>query len=1707
MSINKNRKKIFKRFSLFCFVLVLFLLVFQTSVYALVHFVTSISSGPYVVYFPDSGQWYVEEGSFSKSFDSYPPSPLGTDTISFYRKNNCCSHKIRIYIDGNLVLNQIYSATGYYWVSESFEISSLSAGSHNWRIEQTRGTYYCSGYFIGIKAVNIGYYADYGAPLINSVTQSSPACEVVRFTVSATDYGDPYHQFTGSGIDKYSFDGGSSWQTANYKDYSGTSKTITAGNIKVRDNAGNVATYNQNVSGTAEPCGDVTPPTISSVTPSSPACEVIRFTVSASDSGSGLHSTAPYSFDGGTNWQADNYKDYSGTSKTITVGNIKVRDDAGNIATYNQNVSGTAEECGDVTPPIILRVLSSSPYCEVVRFTVSAKDEIGGSGLHDSAPYSFNEGETWQASSYKDYSGTSKTITAGKIKVRDNANNITTYNQNISGTAEVCSVCGDNSQCSEGDGSSGSCCNVWGLTSGDSSSGCWFNMCCGDDSAENYKECFTWSQFHPLAVVWGCSSGDDACCDKNSSCVKNGQCYGGERYGGGGYQLHSNMNPGGNDDIVTCDEGGWYDCDEDPGRCGQDPVSTCGSSQGVEAGESGVGEYDAQGGTPHCCGDDANEYLISSSRFCTGYSGPAKCCNNVNDYINASGNCVSSCPSPNNPPYVPSNPSPTNGATCISRNPTLSWTGGDPDSGDSITYTIYFCSGSGCEPTYLTSTANTSHSLSSLGLDTLYRWQIVADDGQYQTAGPIWSFTVNEIPPAPSNLIFTEVGADFVSFEWTDNSSNETGFNIYRDWFGSTWAWQPANDTDFTDENSVECNKQYLYGVSAVNSCGESTYLEGEVTTLPCSGLGPDLIIEDIYWSPATPYVGQQVDFTVTIKNQGTSGSGSSITKYYINGEFIDQDGNIGIGPDDSKEETFSWTATGCGLSHNVQAIADADDNVDESNEGNNERVEVLSFINSAPNAPSLSGPTEGEIGVSYDFTAQAADPNCDDVRYSFDWDDETSYTTGYVSSGVAQTASKSWENVGIYDVCVMAADSSEWSSPTCQTINITSGGLPENQDPTADFSFCLEEGTERTVRFIDESDDSDGSIVSWDWDFHDGETCLPDCNESGFGGINQNPVHTFSEGGGGGGIWWDGSWQYRIKVIFNNSSRGVLIDVPVTIKLSSDNFDFSHAKSDGADVRFIDSDNSTVLNYEIESWSQLGQTANFWVKVPQIDAGSATDHIYMYYGNSVASDSQNPTGVWDSNFVAVYHMSETSGDYLMDSTANSFDAVEEVGWLNGVTGKIDGAIGFYGGNAYNVDDHADSAPKASGTVELWFKRGWPDELWIDKGLVWVGESNIYSCNYFIIETETWYDPTHWRFTLCAGGWWNAAEFDLSLCSQGSWCYQTMAWTAFDRIRAYVNSNFVGSDRVGLITATFDRWLIGQRHNEWTSRAVGTMDELRFSDVERSPDWISLQYCSMNQSCLTYESEETSAGLAFVSLTVSDDDGGDDSITKQVDFATIEQCPANSPPQASDFSVSQGDYCTTPSHNFSWTYSDPDLDTESKFQFQVDNNSDFSSPEVDRTYDGLSYPSDTINSQVVLVSPTPEDDKISYNVAYHWRVKVWDSQSNDSGWLAGPDFSTEEHQYPLVDFSWDPQYPAIDETVKFSDDSQTYGGSSVSSRSWTFTDGTPSSSSQKKPQVIFGSGGEKAVNLIIIDSDGYSCPSEKNVRVGSALPEWQEVEP
>jgi uncharacterized repeat protein (TIGR02543 family) len=124
----------------------------------------------------------------------------------------------------------------------------------------------------------------------------------------------------------------------------------------------------------------------------------------------------------------------------------------------------------------------------------------------------------------------------------------------------------------------------------------------------------------------------------------------------------------------------------------------------------------------------------------------------------------------NNPPNKPCCPHPQQGAVHVSIEPLLTWTGGDPDPGDTVTYDVYF--GTTIPPPLQSfQQLQTSYTPGELLYDTTYYWGVVAWDnhGAY-TASDIWSFTTESEPVYEMNRVL-HPGWSIVSFNITPENT------------------------------------------------------------------------------------------------------------------------------------------------------------------------------------------------------------------------------------------------------------------------------------------------------------------------------------------------------------------------------------------------------------------------------------------------------------------------------------------------------------------------------------------------------------------------------------------------------------------------------------------------------------------------------------------------------------------------------------------------------------------------------------------------------------------------------------------------------------------------------------------------------------------------------------------------------------------------
>ncbi len=345
---------------------------------------------------------------------------------------------------------------------------------------------------------------------------------------------------------------------------------------------------------------------------------------------------------------------------------------------------------------------------------------------------------------------------------------------------------------------------------------------------------------------------------------------------------------------------------------------------------------------------------------------------------------------------------------------------------------------------------------------------------------------------------------------------------------------------------------------------------------------------------------------------------------------------------------------------------------------------------------------------------------------------------------------------------------------------------------------------------------------------------------------------------------WWDTNWSYRMKLTFDNSASGEnLTNFSVLVHLTSTHSDFwDHINSsittdDTKDLRFVDADDTTELYFEAEKIAHAGQDALIWVKVPQIDAGSTTDFIYVYYGNSSASQSSyhSASDVWDSNYKMVQHLEETSGTHY-DSTSNNNDGTPQNGVTQNATGKIDGADDFDGTDDWvNCGEGSGSLDFGTGDfmVEAWVKTTETNTRHI------IAKSGyIYGVGQYTLQINN----GKLKATLNDGTPHNLGDGSTTI-NNDSWHYIAVTFDRDAKATYYVNgandketdiSAFTGSiDNSYLLRLAEDPKLMGPVYFN------GIIDEVRISNIARSADWIEAQYSSMANNSQTYGSEETAS--------------------------------------------------------------------------------------------------------------------------------------------------------------------------------------------------------------------------------------------------------
>jgi len=320
--------------------------------------------------------------------------------------------------------------------------------------------------------------------------------------------------------------------------------------------------------------------------------------------------------------------------------------------------------------------------------------------------------------------------------------------------------------------------------------------------------------------------------------------------------------------------------------------------------------------------------------------------------------------------------------------------------------------------------------------------------------------------------------------------------------------------------------------------------------------------------------------------------------------------------------------------------------------------------------------------------------------------------------------------------------------------------------------------------------------------------------------------------------------WHYRKKITINHSQvAGALVNFPILVSMADSDLSV-HAQFDGDDILFMDGSGvANKLYHEIEKFDSSNGELTTWVNIELMNSNVDTI-IYLYYGNSDCINQENAAGTWDSNYIHIWHLGEDLTDSKGKSNGNNHGSSIS-------TGKIGDARDLERDDGDYID-FGDMAQPGDGllssiTFEAWIKpESLPCEI-ADKY-----DADRDKCSYeivvnidgkLIVYAYPWYGRYTGNYTepgtVTAGNWYYISGlYDLA----GS----------HNKVDLFLNGSEISSslDSNGEVDYMINVDITDDlgRKKAALHYGDGIFDEVRWSKILRSKEWIETTYNTINDS-------------------------------------------------------------------------------------------------------------------------------------------------------------------------------------------------------------------------------------------------------------------
>lgn len=334
---------------------------------------------------------------------------------------------------------------------------------------------------------------------------------------------------------------------------------------------------------------------------------------------------------------------------------------------------------------------------------------------------------------------------------------------------------------------------------------------------------------------------------------------------------------------------------------------------------------------------------------------------------------------------------------------------------------------------------------------------------------------------------------------------------------------------------------------------------------------------------------------------------------------------------------------------------------------------------------------------------------------------------------------------------------------------------------------------------------------------------------------------------------WYDPNFAYKKSIVIPHgkvSGSSDLLDFPVLVSLTDANLKSQAngglvSSSSGYDLLFTDATETRELPYEVESYTATSGALVAWVRIPMLSATQDTV-FYLYFGNATVTGWQaTASNVWDSNYKAVYHLSDNAANTTVaESTSSGYTGTNNATTsTTTVGGEIASALSYNGTSDYTHVNYQANLNPSQFTVEAWgyvsggsgttraliSSRDASDASHL-KGYIIYADSNNHWAAYLGANTASW-GSINTSSTITNSSWYHiAATYDGTT------------------LTLYVNGTSAASSALSYTQNATYEFRIGAGANETSPTLYfnGDVDEVRVSKVARTANWLATQYT--NQS-------------------------------------------------------------------------------------------------------------------------------------------------------------------------------------------------------------------------------------------------------------------